>query len=172
MNQSNHIQFRSLQAQDCSMISRAFALQGWDKPSSLYETYFMEQKSGQRDVILVDYGSSFAGYATIVWESRYESFQTKGIPEIVDLNILQKYQRQGIGSALMNEAERRILARSRIAGIGFGVTRDYGAAQTLYVKRGYIPDGNGLIKDSKTIEQGEYMYVDDGLVLYLIKYLY
>ena len=33
--------------------------------------------------------------------------------------------------------------RSDHAGIGFGLYADYGAAQRLYIKRGYIPDGRG-----------------------------
>ncbi|MEM6768932.1 MAG: GNAT family N-acetyltransferase, partial [Bacteroidota bacterium] len=85
--------------------------------------------------------------------------------------VLKKYQRQGIGSLLMDEAERRIRAVSRFSGIGFGITPDYGPAQILYVKRGYIPDGNGLTKDGKPLNYLDKVVIHDDLVLYLIKEL-
>lgn len=44
----------------------------------------------------------------------------------------------------MDEAEKRIFERSEVAGIGFGISADYGAAQRMFVKRGYVPDGRGL----------------------------
>lgn len=59
---------------------------------------------------------------------------------------MKKYQRLGIGTKLMDEAETRIKRILEYAGIGFGVYKDYGAIQILYINRGYKPDGNGLIK--------------------------
>jgi ribosomal protein S18 acetylase RimI-like enzyme len=51
--------------------------------------------------------------------------------------VLPRYRRQAIGTKLMDEAERLILERSPIIGIGVGLDSDCGAAQRLYVKRGY-----------------------------------
>jgi len=98
-------------------------------------------------------------------------FREAGIPEIADFNVLIKYQRKGIGTRLMDEAERRIAQRSSIAGIGVGLTSDYGAAQVLYVKRGYVPDGHGICSDGQSLEYGEQISIDDDLVLYLTKVL-
>ena len=71
----------------------------------------------------------------------------------------------------MDEAERRIKKVSCYAGIGFGVTKDYGAAQILYVKRDYLPDGNGIIINSKSVKHGDKIRVDDNVAIYLIKEL-
>lgn len=162
---------RSLQQKDCAVISEAFKEQGWDKPTAQYETYLKLQKEGKRDIIIAELRGEFAGYLTIKWESDYPPFKEKQIPEIVDFNVLKRFQRRRIGSKLMDEAERRIKKVSKYAGIGFGVSQDYGAAQILYIKRNYIPDGNGLVKDSKPLQYGETVEVNDDLVLYLVKKL-
>jgi len=47
----------------------------------------------------------------------------------------------------------------------------YGAAQQLYVRRGYIPDGNGLTYDRQTIQRGAFHPIDDDVSLMLIKSL-
>ncbi|MFK7807326.1 MAG: GNAT family N-acetyltransferase [Saprospiraceae bacterium] len=162
---------RKIQLSDCEVISSAFKAQGWDKPTAQYEKYFSFQENGERDVIIAEYNQEFVGYLTIKWQSNYPLFQKKGIPEIVDFNVLKKYQRLGVGTALMDEAEERIKRISAYAGIGFGLYKDYGAAQILYIKRGYLPDGNGLIKDNFSVKHGDVVTVDDGLALCLIKEL-
>jgi ribosomal protein S18 acetylase RimI-like enzyme len=165
------IKLRALKKTDCSLISKAFQDQGWIKPLSLYLEYVEMQLNGSREIIIAEVKNEFAGYLTINWLSDYHFFREKNIPEIVDFNVLQKFQRQGIGTALMDEAEMHIKQKSTFAGIGFGMTKDYGAAQILYVKRGYIPDGNGLCCKGKPISYGEQFTMNDDLVLYLIKRL-
>ena len=170
------IRIREMKAEDCAVISCAFSEQGWDKPVSQYQGYLRESKSGSRVVLVAEVcdpeaGSLFAGYTTILWQSWYPPFREAGIPEISDFNVLMKYRWQGIGTALMDEAERRIREHSSIAGIGVGLTKDYGAAQILYVRRGYIPDGLGLSYREKFPEYGDMVRVDDDLILCLTKKL-
>jgi hypothetical protein len=69
----------------------------------------------------------------------------------------------------LDEAERKVSERSGVAGIGVGMSPDYGAAQRLYVRRGYVPDGNGLT--GRPVRPGAEITVNDGLVLYLTKAL-
>ncbi|MEO1414803.1 MAG: GNAT family N-acetyltransferase [Bacteroidota bacterium] len=171
MRNEEYLKLRPIRIEDCQKIHDAFREQGWDKPTSQYEYYFHLQEKGERDIILAEFQQTFAGYLTVKWQSDYPPFQTKGIPEIVDFNVLMKFQRQGIGSQLMDEAERRIQEVSAYAGIGFGSYQDYGAAQILYIKRGYIPDGNGLVKDGIPIKYGESFTMDDGVIFYLTKQL-
>lgn len=165
------ITLREIQASDCSVISAAFHQQGWDKPVAQYERYVQFQERGKRAVILAEWAGEFAGYLTIKWTSEYPPFREKGIPEIVDFNVLKKFQRKGIGTCLMDEAEKRIKAVSEYAGIGFGMYKDYGPAQILYILRGYIPDGNGLIQHNQPVKYGEKITVDDGIALCLTKKL-
>ncbi len=162
---------RDIQKSDCQVINQAFQAQGWNKSVAQYMQYFAYQESGERDIILAELDGFFAGYLTIKWKSDYEPFQEKGIPEIVDFNVLQRFQRMGIGTKLMDEAERRIKKVSDFAGLGFGVTQDYGAAQILYFHRNYQPDGRGLIRNSKSIQLGENITIGHDIVFCLIKKL-
>ena len=162
---------REMVERDNVFTSRAFAEQGWNKPESKYQKYLRESSAGKRVVLLAECGGEFAGYVTIVWDSDYPPFKTAKTPEIADFNVLMKYQRRGIGAALMDEAERRIAKRSDIAGIGVGLTADYGAAQKLYSKRGYVPDGRGIFQHGKNLKYGDQAIVDDDLVLYMMKSL-
>jgi GNAT superfamily N-acetyltransferase len=160
---------RLLESDDIPQIARAFRELGWDKPSSQYERYLMEQVLGIRDVYVAFIQEGFAGYLTICWTSSYDPFRKAKIPEIVDFNVLPESRRQGIGTQLMDRAEREIAKISPIAGIGVGMTPDYGAAQRLYILRGYVPDGRGLWHRGHHLQYGEEVTVDDSLALYLTK---
>ena len=160
---------RLLAAADCERIAEAFARQGWNKPAAQYARYFEEQEGGQREVWVAEWAGDFAGYVTVVWESDYAPFRVAAIPEIVDLNVLKCYQQQGIGSALIQRAEKRIGKRSPLAGIGVGLTADYGPAQRLYALLGYRPDGRGISQHGAPAAYGATVTVDDDLVLYMTR---
>lgn len=167
---------REISSGDPPLIAEAFRLQGWHKPESQYQQYLEEHRSGKRTVLVAETGLApheheFAGYLTIVWESGYPPFAAEHIPEIVDFNVLIKFRRQGIGSALMDEAEKIISERSPFAGIGVGLPPDYGPTHILYVKRGYIPDGKGLFFDHHHLQYGETCIVNDDLALMFTKRL-
>lgn len=163
------VTLRALLEADSAIIAGAFAAQGWNKPAAQYAAYLHEQEAGARDVLVAEVGGEFAGYLTIVWASPYPPFRAAGTPEIVDLNVLLKYQRRGVATALLNAAEQRIALRAPVAGIGVGMTADYGAAQILYVQRGYRPDGRGLAVRGAPAAYGDVVTVDDDLVLYLTR---
>jgi GNAT superfamily N-acetyltransferase len=162
---------RLLESDDIPQIGRAFQALGWNKPASQYEHYLLDQFSGLRDVDVAFIEERFVGYLTICWTSGYEPFRIAKIPEIVDFNVLPEFRRQGIGTQLMDRAESEIAKVSPIAGIGVGMTPDYGAAQRLYILRGYVPDGRGLWHRGHHLQYGEEITVDDSLALYLTKEL-
>jgi ribosomal protein S18 acetylase RimI-like enzyme len=161
-----------LRADDLPVFEAAFAAVGWNKPAAQYKRYLHDQTLGHRAVLVAEVDGDFAGYLTVCWAAFYPPFREAHIPEIVDFNVLPQFQRRGIGSALMDAAEALIAERSPIAGIGVGMTADYGAAQRLYVKRGYIPDGRGLTTvGDRFVQYGEQITVDDELVLHFTKRL-
>lgn len=162
---------RLLQSQDINLISAAFQAIGWHKPPSLYEGYLAEQNEGWRVVLVALVKGVFAGYVTINWQAFHPPFREQRIPEIADFNVLPLFRRRGIGTALMDEAERRISERSPMAGIGVGLYADYGAAQRMYVLRGYVPDGRGLSYKGRQVLGGEKVAVDDALTLHFTKRL-
>ena len=162
---------RLLEERDIQEITDAFQEIGWEKPASQYEIYLKEQAQKLRDVYVAFIEEHFAGYLTICWTSTYGPFREESIPKIVDFNVLPKNRRQGIGARLMDKAESEIAKVSSVAGIGVGLDSDYGAAQRLYVKRGYIPDGRGLHYRGHYPVYGEKITVDDSLAIYLTKKL-
>lgn len=166
-----NLTIRPLQSQDIEPIAQAFGQLGWNKPASQYERYLAEQTAGQRAVLVALVNDVFAGYVTIVWASDYPPFREASIPEVVDFNVLPQYRRQKIGTKLMDEAESQIAQRSAVAGIGVGMYPDYGAAQRMYVLRGYVPDGRGLMYDARQLQYGEQVTNDDSLNLYFTKQL-
>ena len=58
-----------------------------------------------------------------------------------------------------------------VIGLGVGLFMDYGAAQRLYFRLGYQPDGRGLIFDNKILSYGDKVIFDDELCLFLTKNL-
>ena len=162
---------RLLESGDISEIAEAFRVLGWNKPASQYERYLSQQEVGVRDVYVAFVDDQFAGYLTICWESSYRPFLVNSIPEIVDFNVLPGFRRMGIGTHLMDTAEHEIAKVSSVAGIGVGMTGDYGPAQKLYILRGYIPDGRGLHWRDHHVHYHEDITVDDDLALYLTKEL-
>jgi len=61
------------------------------------------------------------------------------------MNVINEHQERGIGRALIHAAERIIAeAGGAVVGIGVGQTPDYAAAQHLYPRLGYVPDGKGI----------------------------
>jgi len=161
-----------LQSEDIAEIAAAFGALGWNKPASQYERYLREQAEGARHVVVARWNGAFAGYVTIVWCATYEPFAAENIPEVSDFNVLPDFRRRRIGTVLMDEAERRIAARGPVAGIGVGLHHDYGAAQRLYVLRGYVPDARGITAHGRHLNWGDDAKIDDDLVLWLTKRLF
>ena len=80
------------------------------------------------------------------------------------------FRRQGVATLLMDAAEQ--LARDRgIARLGItaGLFDEYGPAQRLYGRRGYIPDGRGACQGQRPQSKGMRVTIDDDLIMWLSK---
>ncbi len=51
---------------------------------------------------MTEFAGNAAGYATLLLHDISGSFKEKNIPVIVDFNVLEKYRRNGIGTAIMD----------------------------------------------------------------------
>jgi GNAT superfamily N-acetyltransferase len=166
------IDIRPLTRADLDVIPPAFAAARWPgKPVEQYRRYLAAQRSGLRSILVATLDSRFAGYLTVCWTSAYPPFRDAGIPEIQDFNVLPGCRRRGVGSALMDSAEAEIATRSAVAGIGVGLYNAYGSAQRMYARRGYVPDGRGVVYDGVPVAPGATVPVDDDLVLMMTRHL-
>ena len=75
--------------------------------------------------------------------------------------MLPDFRNQGIGNALLDAIESTACEGSGIAGL----YRDYGAAQRIYVRRGYLPDGQGVMYANKRVTSGDTIRIDDDATL-------
>jgi len=148
-----------------------FAERVYNGDRSEAERHFGGHLDGKADTFVARVGGRLAGYITIRWESEYEPFRREGIPFIHHLEVFPKFQRRGIGSALMDAAEALIATRARKACICVGLFGAYGPAQRLYVKRGYVPDGRGVCEGHRPLEPGERVEIGHHLLLWLTKEL-
>lgn len=126
----------------------------------------------EREVFVAEVEGAVAGYAQLNWNPIYGGFRARNIPEIQDINVLPDFRRRGIASALIAHCEALARAEGKDEiGISVGLSSSYGAAQRLYVKKSYIPDGFGVAYDDVPVRFGELRPVDDLLTLKLIKHL-
>jgi len=166
---SDQIEIRAFEKQDISLIVNEFARHHWPKPQSTFDLYWHEQNTHHRFMWIAFLNGQFAGYVTLKWVSHYQSFKDQHIPEIMDLNVLPPYRNKGIGTQLLSIAEQLAATQSPVVGLGVGLYNDYGNAQKLYIKKGYVPDGYGVTYNYQAVIPGESAPVDDDLVLWFTK---
>ena len=89
--------------------------------------HFEDHAAGGGASVLARVDGALVGYLTIRWQSHNPRFRDAGIPLIHHLAVFAPYQRRGIATALMDEAEARIAERATHAGITVGLFDAYGA---------------------------------------------
>ncbi len=143
---------------------------GWAKPDDYFARCLAEQAEGKREVYIIVAGGSDAGYGMLNWHPQYALYRRLGMPEIQDINVLPAMRKRGLATALIKHCEEAAHAKGCTQmGISVGLYADYGAAQRLYVKLGYIPDGFGVTYDRQGVRPGELRPVDDNLCLMMVK---
>lgn len=164
----NHIKIRNMEKSDVEKIEEMFLQQGWDSRKEVLLNYLIEQELAQRWMFIAEIKGEVAGYVTLIPLAKHGPYKDK-YPEIVDFNVFEKFQRQGIGNELLNEAELASKMLSDIITLGVGLHKGYGAAQRIYIKRGYVPDGTGVWFNNENIDINKPCINNDDLVLYLSK---
>ena len=167
----NELIIRNMEEADARILTDEERAQGWDADISKYLTRLRDQAEGKCISLTVVYKGLLAGYVNVYIAGLSGAFSGKGLPEIVDLGVLEKYRRKGIGSRLMDTAEQIAGQYADTVWLGVGLHSGYGSAQRMYVKRGYIPDGSGIWYADKPCEPYGTYDVDDSLVLFFSKKL-
>jgi GNAT superfamily N-acetyltransferase len=105
--------------------------------------------------LVAAHGHDVIGYTAIVREPDYGGFRSRGIPLIHQVAVAGPFRRQGVVTLLMDAAGQ--LARDRgiaTLGITVGLSGEYGPAQQLYGRRGYVPDGRAHARASSRCARG------------------
>ena len=170
----DHIRIREIKPGEVQKIATTFCFP-WSTPeetSAKWTAYAVQHQEVTRTVFLIEYQEELIGYGSLLYISEYPRFKEENIPEIHDVWILEKFRHHGFGKQLLFHLEKIAIGKgySRI-GIGVGLYKDYGPAQILYIKLGYIPDGRGIMYNGSPVTPGEAYPVDDDLNLYLLKTL-
>jgi GNAT superfamily N-acetyltransferase len=163
------VRVRTAEPPDVDVLATAF--ESWPKPPELFADYLSRQASGEFELLVAHVAPALAGYCLVSWSSTYPPFAADGVPEVVDLNVVADQRRRGVGRQLLKSAEELISARSRIAGLRVGLYADYGPAQQMYVRYGYVPDGRGLSVRGRLVPPGSILLLDDDAVIALTREL-
>ena len=166
------LRIRDMEAADIPVFVYEELAQGWFgvSPEKL-EMRLTHRKEGKCVLLAAEANGEQAGYVSVYRNASAGPFADKNIPEIVDFNVLVKFRGNGYGWKLMDVCEEIAAQHCDRVCLGVGLYKDYGRAQRMYVKRGYIPDGTGVWYRDKNIEPYEECCNDDDLVLYLSKNL-
>ncbi|MBH5316856.1 GNAT family N-acetyltransferase [Paenibacillus sp. GSMTC-2017] len=154
------------------MLDEAFRAQyPWYQDRNYFHTCLEQISSGQRVTLIALVDGEIAGCCHLLYESKYPHFQDKNIPEINSLDVFPEYRRNKIASRFFDELELIAANTSEYIGLGVGLYKDYGNAQMMYSKRGYMLDGKGMFYNNVEVSPGQSVIVDDELLVYLVKEL-
>jgi len=171
MSENSNIIIRTMKELDIDYFSDEFIKLGWGDRKDTLSLYYREQELLERDALVAEYDGIPAGYITLIPNAKSGPFAGMNIPEIKDFNVLPKFRRLGIGNHLMDCIEGVAKKKSKQICLGVGLHSDYGTAQRMYVKRGYIPDGSGVWYKNRNLAPYESCTNDDDLNLYFVKQL-
>jgi GNAT superfamily N-acetyltransferase len=161
--------FRTVQPHEIAQVKREVKEAFFSGDDATINDHFQYHENGESTTILAYELARLVGIVTIRWHSRYPLFRERNIPLIQNIEIRYEDRGRGLGNAMLERAEQEIAQRSPLAGLVVGISEDYGPAQKLYAKRGYIPDGRGVCRDFTPLKIGDQVTVDHDIMLWLIK---
>jgi len=172
MKRDDEVFIREMKVCDVEALIKTFCFP-WstmEKTLEKWTGYSTQHQKNIRTVYLLEKQGQIIGYASLLRVSEYPDFKSSGIPEINDLWVSQAWRNKGFGkmSVLHLEEIARMEGYKQI-GLGVGLYKDYGAAQILYFKLGYLPDGKGITHQGVHVVTGKHYPVDDDLILWLCK---
>ncbi len=169
--EDTNLLIRSMEPEDARVIYETYLSYGWHPSLETYENYFSEQTENKRKVFIAVFEGAVCGLCTLVMNPEEGPWAGMGYPEIVDLTVFFHVHNKGIGNKLLDAAEHEASEVSDTVYLAVGLHSGYGAAQRIYVRRGYIPDGSGVWYHGKPLEQYAPCCNDDDLLLFLSKKL-
>ncbi len=166
--------FEALNESHVKSISETAGGMAWHGDEDKWKNYLEEHRQGKRFVYIAVSDGKPVGYGSLIFSPKYAFFNASNIPEISDVVVSENWRGKGIATQIIKEFEDKALQTGHDKiGLGVGLYKDYGPAQQLYYKLGYVPDGNGITagSSSEIAKPGSLVKLDDDLVLWLVKNL-
>ena len=165
------ILIRNMEEPDAAVFCAEEIAQGWHQTEEKYRMRLMDQACGKSIALTAEYKGQAAGYINVYKNADCGPFANQGYCEIVDFGVLEKYRCRGIGTRLMDLAEKLAGEYADVVYLAVGLHEGYGSAQRMYCKRGYLPDGSGVWYENEPAKPYQMYCNDDDLILYLSKRL-
>jgi GNAT superfamily N-acetyltransferase len=140
-----------------------------DSPAEARRFLASHQEPDGASLIAVLRGRA-VGVVSILRESNYAGNAARGIPLVHQLIVGGPHRRHGVATMLMDAVEH--LSRGcGVTELGVTVGRhdEYGPAQRLCARRGYVPDGRGACQGQLPLRKGTRLTTDDELTMWLTK---
>lgn len=166
----NSLIIRDLAPSDVDFFVAEECRQGWHSTPEKLLMRLRHAEEGKCIALAAELSGKPAGYVNLYYEAD-GAFEGTCWPMIVDFTVLEIFRNKGIGTKLMDVSERLAAEFSDNICLGVGLNSDYGSAQRMYIKRGYIPDGSGVWYRGRVCEPYGDCCNDDDLVLYFSKKL-
>ena len=160
------ITIRQMTEADAGTIYNTYLSYGWHPSLETYQNYFAEQGS-LRTTFVAEYEGETAGHVSLIYAAQEGPFP--GMPLISDLCVFFRFHNRGIASRLLDALEAEAAKISDTVCLAVGCHSGYGAAQRLYVGRGYNFDGSGVWWNGKQLDQYAPCENDDDLLLWMSK---
>lgn len=166
---SDDLTIRDMKKEDAEIFYNTYLSYGWHPSIDTYLGYYKEQEENKRKVFIAVHEGNVVGICTLVLNPVEGPFGNRGIPEIVDFGVFFNKQNRGIGTKILDVVEEEAAKVNSLVYLAVGIHSGYGAAQRMYVKRGYIPDGTGAWYQGEQLNQYAKCNNDDDLVIFLSK---
>lgn len=165
------IRIRSMELNEPQITSYPYTFLGKQSIINNYFNYCRVQEKGKTYIFSAEYDGKIVGYSKLKTQSTTGPFAGKSIPEIVDFTVFLEYQGRGFGNKILDVTEQAASKISNTISICIGLHQGYGAAQRIYARRGYIPDGSGVWFMGTPLEKYKNCCNNNELVIYLSKEL-
>jgi GNAT superfamily N-acetyltransferase len=161
--------FRVVQPHEIGQVEQEVQEAFFSGDEATIHAHFADHENGASTTILGYEAGRLVGIVTIRWQCRYPLFRERQIPLIQNIEVRYEDRGRGLGGRMLARAEQEIARRSPLAGLVVGISEDYGPAQRLYARRGFLPDGRGLCRQYTPLKVGDVVTVDHDLLLWLVK---
>lgn len=165
---SADISVRLMNCADIPLICKADNDES-EKNKAYLKNQLVNQEKQECSALLALYNGEVAGYVFLYYKCKWGGMANCNIPGIVDLFVFEKYRKKGVATTLMDSAEEIANKHCDKVYLDVCLNSEYGPAQRLYVKRGYVPDGKGAYYEERICETNAICKNDDELTLCLVK---